>query len=109
MTNGEKAIEIAINNRVIYDSIEDGDRGYVPYIESYDECRKSALEMAEWKDAQLNEELNLITDWFNHIAQIADDKKTANGVVMKDSNAFATIKCIAKSCTEYINSCLVTK
>lgn len=68
-----------------------------------------AMEMAKWKEEQLNEELNLITDWFNHIAQIADDKKTLNGVVMKDSDAFDEIKCLAKRCSEYVNMRLLYK
>lgn len=63
--------------------------------------------MAEWKDAQLDEELNLITDWFKHIAQMADDKKTLTGVVMKDSDAFDEIKCLAKRCAEYVDKRLL--
>lgn len=35
----------------------------------------------------------LIIEGFKHIAQIADDRKTLNGVVMKDSEAFDEIKC----------------
>lgn len=45
----------------------------------------------------------LIIGWFNHIAQIADDKKTLNGFVMKDSDAFDEIKCLAKRCAEYVD------
>ena len=44
----------------------------------------------------------LIIGWFNHIAQVANDKKTLNGFVMKDSDALDEIKCLAKECTEYI-------
>lgn len=43
----------------------------------------------------------LIIEWFNHIAQIANDKKTLNGFVMKDSDAFDEIKCLARSSAEY--------
>lgn len=48
------------------------------------------------------EDKELIIEWFNNIAQIADDKKTLNGVVMKDSDAFDEIKCLAKRCAEYV-------
>lgn len=44
----------------------------------------------------------LIIGWFNHIAQMADDKKTLNGFVMKDSDAFDEIKCLARRCAEYV-------
>lgn len=43
----------------------------------------------------------LIIEWFNHIAQIANDKKTLNGFVMKDSDAFDEIKCLARRSAEY--------
>lgn len=86
MTNEEKAKEICGGN-------------FIAFNKEF----SAALQMAEWKDQQLNEELNLITDWFNHIAQIADDKKTLNGAVMKDSDAFDEIKCLAKRCAEYVD------
>ena len=44
----------------------------------------------------------LIIEWFKHIAQIANDKKTLNGFVMKDSDAFDEIKCLARNCAEYV-------
>lgn len=66
-----------------------------------------AMEMAKWKDEQLNEELNLIAEWFSHIAQMADDKKTLSGAVMKDSDAFDEIKCLAKRCAEYVDKRLL--
>lgn len=44
----------------------------------------------------------LIVKWFEHIAQIADDRKTANGFVMKESDALDEIKVKAKECAEYI-------
>lgn len=45
--------------------------------------------------------------WFEHIAQIADNRKTANGVVMEDSAALDEIKAIAKNGIYYIkNHCL---
>lgn len=45
--------------------------------------------------------------WFEHIAQIANDRKTANGVVMEDSAALDEIRAIAKGSIYYIkNHCL---
>ena len=90
MTNEEKAQQIANE----YGYWDDRD---------IDCSVKIAIEMAEWKDAQLDEELNLIADWFKHIAQMADDKKTLTGFVMKDSDAFDEIKCLAKRCAEYVD------
>ena len=40
--------------------------------------------------------------WFEHIAQIADDRKTANGVVMEYWSALDEIKAIAKDSIYYI-------
>lgn len=48
----------------------------------------------------------LIIEWFNHIVQIANDKKTLNGFVMKDSYAFDEIKCLARSAAEYVEKYL---
>lgn len=44
----------------------------------------------------------LIIGWFNRIAQVADDKKKLNGVVMKDSDAFDHIWCLAHEYIEYV-------
>jgi len=42
--------------------------------------------------------------WFEHIAQIADDRKTANGVVMEDWAALDEIRAIAKDSIYYIKN-----
>ena len=53
------------------------------------------------------EDLELIIEWFAHIEQIADDRKTLNGVVMEDWAALDEIKCKARNCQEYIkNHCI---
>ena len=44
----------------------------------------------------------LIIGWFNRIAQMADDKKSLNGVIMEDSDAFDNIRCLALESAEYI-------
>ena len=40
--------------------------------------------------------------WFEHIAQIADNRKTTNGKVMEDWAALDEIKAIAKDSVYYI-------
>jgi hypothetical protein len=50
------------------------------------------------------EEKDLLLYWFEHIAQLATDKKTANGVVMTDEDAFAEIAALAKDACFYIQT-----
>lgn len=45
-----------------------------------------------------------IIHWFEHIAQIADDRKTANGIIMEDWAALDEIKAIAKDSVYYIKN-----
>ena len=52
-------------------------------------------------------DLKLIAEWFDHIAQLADDKKTATGVVMEDWAAFDEIKSLAKRSSEFVKSHLI--
>ena len=42
--------------------------------------------------------------WFEHIAQIADDRMTATGQRMTDSHALDEIKAIAKDSVYYIKN-----
>ena len=74
MTNEEKAREIAEKNAIIYDAEEDIANGLIyPTIHSTEECRKSAFDMAEWKDEQYKKEFNVpdyktsFEDIVNHI------------------------------------------
>lgn len=55
------------------------------------------------------EDKELIIDWFEHIAQIADDRKTANGVVMTPEHALDEIKVIAKDAAYYVDKHLCEK
>ena len=48
------------------------------------------------------EEKELVIYWFEHVAQLATDKKTANGVVMSDEDAFAEIASLAKNACYYV-------
>ena len=50
------------------------------------------------------EQIDLIIGWFEHIAQIADDRKTANGFVMEDWAALDEIKALAKDSVYYIKN-----
>ena len=47
-------------------------------------------------------DLELITGWFDHIAQIADDRMTLTNQRMTDAHALDEIKCIAKNSSEFI-------
>ena len=47
-------------------------------------------------------DLELITDWFDHIAQIADDRMTLTNQRMTDAHALDEIKCLAKNSSEFI-------
>ena len=51
-----------------------------------------------------NEDKNTVLYWFGHIAQIATDRKTANGVVMEDWAALDEIAAIAKDSMYYIKN-----
>lgn len=50
------------------------------------------------------EKKDLLLHWFEHVAQLATDKKTANGVVMQDEEAFAEIASLAKDACYYIQT-----
>ncbi len=47
-------------------------------------------------------DLGLITGWFDHIAQIADDRMTLTNQRMTDAHALDEIKCLAKNSSEFI-------
>ena len=55
------------------------------------------------KDAEVKEvNLELVTDWFDHIVQIADDRMTLTNQKMTDAHALDEIKCLAKNSSEFI-------
>ena len=58
----------------------------------------SFLDTLEVKDV----DLELITGWFDHIAQIADDRMTLTNQRMTDAHALDEIKCLAKNSSEFI-------
>ena len=47
-------------------------------------------------------DLELITGWFDHIAQIANDRMTLTNQRMTDAHALDEIKCLAKNSSEFI-------
>lgn len=48
------------------------------------------------------EEKYLITHWFDHIAQMADDRKTLNGNVMDDAHCLDEIRVLAVNSSEFV-------
>lgn len=56
----------------------------------------------------IQEDKELILQWFNHISQIADDRKTLNGEIMEDWEALDEIKSIAKNSMYYIKNHIIT-
>ena len=58
---------------------------------------------------QQSKDISLIKYWFEHIAQIADDRKTITGVVMEDSHALDEIYSIAYNSVYYIEHHVQTK
>ena len=55
------------------------------------------------------ENISLIIKWFDHISQIADDRKTVNGFVMSHQEALDEIKCLAKHSKEYVEMFMVNE
>lgn len=49
-------------------------------------------------------DIELIIHWFDHIAQIANDRKTANGVVMTPEDALDEIKALARDAAFYVEN-----
>jgi hypothetical protein len=47
-------------------------------------------------------DLDLITGWLDHIAQIADDRMTLTRQRMTDAHALDEIKCLARNSSEFI-------
>jgi hypothetical protein len=48
------------------------------------------------------ENISLIIKWFDHIQQLATDRKTVNGFVMEYQDTLDEIKCLAKQSKEYV-------
>lgn len=48
------------------------------------------------------EEKDLIVLWFNHIKQMATDRKTLNGYVMDDAHCLDEIRALAVNSSEFV-------
>ena len=55
----------------------------------------------------LDENISLIVKWFEHIEQLATDRKTQNGFVMDKQETLNEIKCIAKHSREYVEMFMI--
>ena len=55
----------------------------------------------------LKNEMPLVAAWFEHIEQMAHDKKTANGIEMDEFQALTEIKTLAHACVDYVKNFLV--
>ena len=75
----------------------------------YFPCEKGYIAGAHSIQEHIEKEMPLIAGWFEHIAQLATDKKTANGFVMSDSDTFDEIAALAKRSQEYIKLHLYDK
>jgi hypothetical protein len=53
------------------------------------------------------ENISLIVKWFEHIAQLATDRKTVNGFVMDYQDTLDEIKCLAKQSKEYVEMFMI--
>ena len=70
---------------------------YESNIEDFNELL-SFIENLEVKEV----DLDLITGWFDHIAQIAYYRMTLTNQRMTDAHALDEIKCLAKNSSEFI-------
>jgi hypothetical protein len=51
--------------------------------------------------------MSLIVKWFEHIEQLATDRKTQNGFVMDKQETLNEIKCLAKHSKEYVEMFMI--
>ena len=55
----------------------------------------------------LDENISFIVKWFEHIEQLATDRKTQNGFVMEYQDTLDEIKCLAKQSKEYVEMFMI--
>lgn len=55
----------------------------------------------------LEENISLVIGWFEHIEQLATDRKTLNGFVMDYQETLDEIKCLAKQSKEYVEMLMI--
>ena len=54
-----------------------------------------------------NTELGVVAKWFYNIAKLANERKTANGVVMNNSDTLKQIETEARIAAEYVENYLL--
>ena len=96
ITHKIKVLEAFVKN---FDGISDKVEKAKNKIEALGDAL-SFIENLEVKDV----DLELITGWFDHIAQIADDRMTLTNQKMTDAYALDEIKCLAKNSSEFIKT-----
>ena len=95
----DKDALVAEFNRLIAELVEEGEDTM------FEQGRISAFEDAKLflNTLEVKEvDLELITGWFDHIAQIADNRMTLTNQRMTDAHALDEIKCLAKNSSEFI-------
>ena len=70
----------------------------------YDGMKQGCVDILDFINTLEGKEvdLELIIGWFDHIAQIADDRMTLTNQRMTDAHALDEIKCLAKNSSEFI-------
>ena len=74
------------------------DAYYNGYIDGGKYVKNKLVDM----DKKNKDEISLIIKWFEHIEQLATDRKTANGFVMNHQETLNEIRCFAKIGKEYV-------
>lgn len=77
------------------------DKHYDEWEEGQDSERIAILGIIDTFEVK-EVDLELITGWFDHIAQIADNRMTFTNQRMTDAHALDEIKCLAKNSSEFI-------
>lgn len=75
------------------------------YLQVVDDCRTYIWNTVTKEDTVEVEKTpkELVMGWFDHIAQLADDHKNQNGIVMSDYQTFLEIKALALASREFVN------
>ena len=87
------------------ESLEDKGKYHEEYDCAYRDGNNGALYALKGKldTLEVREvDLDLITGWFDILAQIADDRMAPTGQKMTDAHALDDIKCLAKDSSEFI-------
>lgn len=66
ITDKDKAAEIALENIVEYHTIDDDGTEHLTHC--YQECKKSALEMAKYKNKQIKEAIDNVLNYYQYEA-----------------------------------------